>query len=78
MRAITEPHRIACPTLVIRPSHRLNVPSPEAWAACRRDLQPPEVAMRRYVSWVKALPGKPLFVGYPASFDFMFVNWYLM
>lgn len=51
---------------------------PEAWAACRRDLQSPEAAMRRYVEWVKALPGKPVFVGYPASFDFMFVNWYLM
>ena len=34
--------------------------------------------MRRYVDWVRALPGKPVFVGYPASFDFMFVNWYLM
>ena len=51
---------------------------PEAWAACRRDLQTPEVAMRQYVDWVKALPGKPVFVGYPAAFDFMFVTWYLL
>jgi hypothetical protein len=51
---------------------------PEAWAACRRNPQSPEVAMREYVGWLKALPGKPVFVGYPASFDFMFVNWYLM
>ncbi len=51
---------------------------PEAWAACRRDLESPEVAMRRYVDWVKALPGKPVFVGYPAGFDFMFVTWYLL
>ncbi len=51
---------------------------PRAWAACRRDLQPPEVAMRQYVSWLNALPGKPVFVGYPASYDFLFVYWYLM
>jgi hypothetical protein len=51
---------------------------PEAWAACRRDLLSPESAMRAYVDWLKALPGTPVFVGYPASFDFMFVNWYLV
>ena len=34
--------------------------------------------MRRYVTWLKALPGKPVFVGYPAAYDFMFVYWYLM
>ena len=51
---------------------------PEAWAACRRDPRSPAVAMREYADWLKALPGKPVFVGYPASFDFMFVNWYLM
>src|ERR1700731_2146125 len=38
----------------------------------------PETAMRRYVLWLKALPGKPVFVGYPAGFDFLFVYWYLM
>ena len=34
--------------------------------------------MRRYVLWLKALPGKPVFVGYPAGFDFLFVYWYLI
>ena len=34
--------------------------------------------MKRYVGWLKNLPGKPVFVGYPAAFDFMFVYWYLM
>jgi hypothetical protein len=34
--------------------------------------------MRDYVDWLRELPGKPVFVGYPASFDFMFVYWYLM
>jgi hypothetical protein len=52
--------------------------NPEAWAACRRDLQEPEAAMKGYLAWVEALPGKPVFVGYPAGYDFMFVYWYLI
>ncbi len=51
---------------------------PAAWQACRQDLQPPETAMREYLSWLKRLPGTPVFVGYPAAFDFMFVQWYLI
>jgi hypothetical protein len=51
---------------------------PKAWAACRSNLEHPNVAMRRYVEWVKTLPGKPVFVAYPAGFDFMFVYWYLI
>src|SRR5213592_548790 len=38
---------------------------PEAWKQCRRDLRPPEVAMRDYLSWLKSLPGKSVFVAYP-------------
>ena len=34
--------------------------------------------MRNYVAWLNALPGKPVFVGYPVAYDFMFVYWYLM
>ncbi len=51
---------------------------PEAWAACRTNLEAPAVAMRRYVEWVRALKGKPVFVAYPAGFDFLFVYWYLI
>src|SRR5437016_13989158 len=51
---------------------------PEAWAAARSDLQEPEDAMRRYLAWLKALPARPVFVAYPAAFDFMFVYWYLI
>ena len=51
---------------------------PEAWAASRRDLRDPSEAMQAYVVWLDALPGKPVFVGYPAAFDFLFVYWYLM
>lgn len=52
--------------------------NPTAWDACRVDCQAPAMAMRNYVAWLKALPGKPVFVGYPAAYDFMFVYWYLM
>jgi hypothetical protein len=51
---------------------------PEAWEACRVDPQPPETAMTYYVDWIDSLPGKPVFVGYPAAYDFMFVYWYLI
>ena len=51
---------------------------PEAWEACRKDLEDPAQAMANYEKWLKALPGKPVFVGYPVCYDFMFVYWYLM
>jgi len=51
---------------------------PEAWKACRENLKPPEQAMPDYLSWLKGLPGKPVFVSYPVAFDFMFVYWYLI
>lgn len=51
---------------------------PEAWAACRTNLETPEAAMARYVAWIRSLAGKPVFVAYPAGFDFLFVYWYLM
>jgi hypothetical protein len=51
---------------------------PEAWAACRRDLEAPATAMQRYVDWIHGLQGKPVFVAYPAGFDFLFVYWYLI
>jgi hypothetical protein len=51
---------------------------PEAWDANRRDTRPPAEVMADYVGWLDSLPGMPVFVGYPAAFDFMFVYWYLM
>lgn len=51
---------------------------PEAWEACRTNVEAPEQAMPRYAAWLKSLPGKPVFVGYPVAYDFMFVYWYLM
>ena len=49
----------------------------EAWAACRQDLRSPEEAMKQYAEWLDGLPGRPVFVGYPVVFDYMFVQWYL-
>ncbi len=49
-----------------------------AWEACRKDCVPPEKAMHDCLVWLKALPGVPVFVAYPVTFDFMFVHWYLM
>jgi len=51
---------------------------PEAWRACRADQEDPATAKSRYKTWVDHLPGRAVFVGYPAAFDFMFVYWYLM
>ena len=34
--------------------------------------------MLEYVAWLKGLPHKPVFVAYPAGFDFTFVYWYLI
>ena len=46
---------------------------PEAWKAHRENIETPEIIMPKYVEWLKGLPGKPVFVGYPAGFDFLFV-----
>jgi len=51
---------------------------PQAWEACRQNLVKPVEAMQDYVAWLKSLPGKPVFVGYPAGFDFTHIYWYLM
>jgi hypothetical protein len=51
---------------------------PEAWAATREHVEDPAAVMPRYVAWLKSLPGRAVFVAYPAGFDFLFVYWYLM
>jgi hypothetical protein len=50
----------------------------KAWRAARENPRPAEEVMPEYVAWVKSLPGKPVFVAYPAGFDFLFVYWYLI
>ena len=50
---------------------------PEAWAHSRRDPVDPAEAMSRFAAWVKALPGKPVLLVYPA-WDYMWIHWYLV
>jgi len=50
----------------------------EAWEASRKETRDPGDAMNDYLRWLKSLPGRPVFVAYPAGFDFMFVYWYLI
>jgi hypothetical protein len=52
--------------------------NPEAFEASRVNPLAARVVMPDYREWLENLPGKPVFVGYPASYDFMFVYWYLM
>jgi hypothetical protein len=53
---------------------------PEAWAACRKDTRPAEVVMPEFVQWVKRASSRdrPVFVGYPAGYDFTFMYWYMI
>ena len=54
---------------------------PAAWAACRTGTKPPEEAIRAFLTWVASVSSKerpPVFVGYPAGFDFLFVYWYIV
>ncbi|GAA2402922.1 hypothetical protein Cme02nite_43590 [Catellatospora methionotrophica] len=48
--------------------------------ALAREGTHPEVAMREFSRWVTQTAGehRPVFVAYPASFDWMFVYWYLI
>ncbi len=49
---------------------------PEAWKACHTNRRLPEEAMPEFIQWVRDLPGKPVIVGFPVTFDFMFLQWY--
>ena len=51
---------------------------PQAWEACRVQVRPAEQVMPEYLTWLQALPGRPVFVGWPASWDFMWIYWYLV
>lgn len=53
---------------------------PEAWNACRQDPQDPAEAMIDYARHLKDVVGrhgKPVFIGFPAAYDFGWMNWYL-
>ena len=50
----------------------------EAYDATRVAPQSAEQVMKRFSTWADQQEGKPVFVGYPAGFDFLFVYWYLI
>lgn len=47
-----------------------------AYEATRVDVVDPAEAMRDYVAFLKNLPGQPVFVGYPAAYDFKWIDYY--
>lgn len=52
--------------------------NPVAYKAATDNAKDPEVVMKEFVEWVDNLDGSPVFVGYPATFDFGFCYWYMM
>ena len=51
---------------------------PEAWNYATSNQKTPREAMLAFRAWLEALPGKLVFVGFPATFDFMFAYWYVV
>lgn len=51
---------------------------PAAWAACRENPRAPTAVMGEFADWLEALPGTPIFTAWPATWDFMWVYWYLI
>jgi hypothetical protein len=56
---------------------------PKAWEECRQNTRHPEIVMKEFIKWVWSIKYNgekisPVFVGYPAGFDFTFVYYYLM
>ena len=49
---------------------------PEAWAEVTSEPRLPEVVIPDFCIWVNRLPGDPIAVAWPATFDFAFVNYY--
>jgi hypothetical protein len=55
--------------------------SKDVYEACRSNPEDPKQVMLRYANWLENMKDKgrsPVFVGYPAGFDFLFTYWYLM
>lgn len=51
---------------------------PEAWKICRQNLENPAKVMNNYYNWLNSFEKLPVFVGYPAAYDFMWIYWYLI
>lgn len=49
----------------------------EIWEAHRKDTLPPDAGIAKFDRWVRSFNGSPVFMAYPAGFDFLFAYWYL-
>lgn len=53
-----------------------------AWKECRTNPRPPSEAMTDFVEWVESVcrveSAKPVFVAYPAGYDFLFAYYYMI
>lgn len=54
----------------------------KAYSKTREGTRKPEAAMRDFVNWVNQISckqdKKPVLIGYPVTYDFMYVYWYTM
>ena len=50
----------------------------EAWKSCRETQRDPREVMIEFAKWLEELPGMPIFTAWPATWDFMWVYWYLI
>lgn len=50
----------------------------EAYDITRTNLETPEKAMKDFASWLYDFDRRLTLIGYPVTFDFMFIYWYLI
>lgn len=50
----------------------------DAWAKTRAGAVSPGTGMVQFVNWADGFGKKPVFVAYPAGFDFLFAYWYMI
>lgn len=50
---------------------------PEAWARATENQEMPGLVMHDFREWCESFDGHITFIGYPVTFDFTFVWWYL-
>jgi hypothetical protein len=51
--------------------------NPLAWAAATTNPEPPETVIARFIDWVRALPGEPVFASHPLALDGPWIDFYL-
>lgn len=57
--------------------------NPEAWEEVTKNQEEPEKVMNDYIKWCWQFRSesdnqRPVFIAWPATFDFMFVYWYMV